>query len=126
MLIAEGKVVHEFKVALDGNPKGYKQQEGDKRTPEGRYTLDYKKADSAFCKAIHISYPSPDDVAAAKKRSVSPGGQIMIHGQQNGLGWLSFLSQRLDWTDGCIALRNDEMEVVWGLVKEGTQIEILP
>ena len=126
MLIAEGRVIHEFKVALGGNPKGHKQQEGDKRTPEGRYTLDYKKADSAFYKAIHISYPNSGDVASAKKRGVSPGGLIMIHGQQNGVGWFGFLSQRFDWTDGCIALKNDEMDVVWNLVKEGTQIEILP
>jgi len=126
MLFSEGRVIHEFKVALGGKPKGHKQQEGDKRTPEGRYMLDYKKADSAFYKAIHISYPNPDDVASAKKRGVSPGGQIMIHGQQNGLGWFGFLSQRRDWTDGCIALKNGEMDVVWNLVKEGTQVEILP
>ena len=125
MLFSEGKVIHEFRVALGGNPKGHKQQEGDKRTPEGRYTLDYKKADSAFYKAIHISYPSPDDVASAKKRGVSPGGQIMIHGQK-GLGWLGFLSRHRDWTEGCISLKNDEMDVVWNLVKEGTQVEILP
>ena len=117
MLFSEGKVIHEFKVALGGNPKGHKQQEGDKRTPEGRYTLDYKKADSAFYKAIHISYPNPDDVASAKKRGVSPGGQIMIHCQQNGLGWFGFLSQRWDWTDGCIAMKNDEMDVVCDLVQ---------
>ena len=76
-----------------------------------------------------MKYPSAfisDDVASAKKRGVSPGGQIMIHGQQNGLGWLDFLSQRFDWTEGCIALKNDEMDVVWSLVKEGTQVEILP
>ena len=126
MLFSEGKVIHEFKVALGGKPKGHKRQEGDKRTPEGRYTLDYKKADSAFYKAIHISYPNPDDVAAAKKRGVSPGGLIMIHGQQNGLGWLGFLSRRRDWTEGCIALKNYEMDIVWNLIREGTQIEILP
>lgn len=126
MLFAEGKVIRQFKVALGSNPQGHKQQEGDKRTPEGRYTLDYKKADSAFYKAIHISYPNPSDVASAKKRGVSPGGQIMIHGQKNGLGWFNFLSQRSDWTEGCIALKNDEMDVVWNLVKEGTPIEILP
>ena len=86
MLIADGKVIHEFKVALGGNPKGHKQQEGDKRTPEGRYMLDYKKADRAFYRAIHVSYPNSGDVASAKKRGVSPGGLIMIHGQQNGFG----------------------------------------
>lgn len=87
-LLAGTQVLREFPVALGGNPLGHKQQEGDRRTPEGRYLLDYKKADSAFYKAIHISYPNGADLAAARKRGVAPGGQIMIHGQKNGLGAL--------------------------------------
>lgn len=126
VLFSEGKVIREFKIALGGNPVGHKQQEGDEKTPEGRYVLDYKKSDSAYYKAIHISYPNEDDVAAAKQRGVRPGGQIMIHGQRNGLGRLAVLSQLLDWTRGCIALRNEEMDVLWNLIAEGTKIEILP
>lgn len=80
MLFSEGKIIREFKVALGSNPNGHKQQEGDGRTPEGNYTLDYKKSDSAFYKAIHISYPNAHDVASAKQRAVNPGGKIMIHG----------------------------------------------
>lgn len=125
-LVTAGKVVREFKVALGGNPSGHKQQEGDGRTPEGIYTLDYKKPDSAFYRAIHISYPNSADIASAKARGVSPGGAVMIHGQKNGLGWLSFISQRLDWTNGCIALDNADMDIVWAAVREGTKIEIIP
>lgn len=125
-LISEGKITREFHVALGGKPEGHKQQEGDGRTPEGIYTLDYKKSDSAFYRAIHISYPNNSDIAAAKSRGVNPGGAIMIHGQKNGLGWMSFISQGFDWTNGCIALTNSDMDIVWTEVREGTQIEIKP
>ena len=124
--LSEGKVLHEFHIALGSNPKGHKMQEGDERTPEGTYILDYKKSDSAFYKAIHISYPNANDIASAKTRGVSPGGQIMIHGQMNGLGWLSFISQRFDWTNGCVALTNADMETLWSSVKQGTKVEIRP
>lgn len=125
-LISKGKVQHEFTIALGGNPVGHKKQEGDERTPEGRYTLDYKKSDSSFYRAIHISYPNAKDVEAARRAGVSPGGQIMIHGQKNGYGWLSGLSQRFDWTNGCVALTNADMEFIWNTVNAGTQIELLP
>ena len=125
-IISSGIVLHEFHIALGSNPKGQKIQEGDGRTPEGTYILDYKKSDSAFYKAIHISYPNANDIASAKTRGVSPGGQIMIHGQMNGLGWLSFISQRFDWTNGCVALTNADMETLWSSVKQGTKVEIRP
>lgn len=125
-LLSEGKVLHEFKIALGANPIGPKQHEGDKKTPEGTYTLDYKKPDSAFYKAIHISYPSTADVISAKARGENPGGQIMVHGQKNGLDWLSDISQSFDWTNGCIALNNRDMDTLWALVEEGTKIEIQP
>lgn len=125
-LLSGEKLVHEFHVVFGANPKGHKMQEGDERTPEGSYTLDYKKANSAFYRAIHISYPNAKDIASAKSRGVKPGGEIMIHGQKNRLGWLSFISQRFNWTNGCVALPNKDMDVVWALVKEGTPIEILP
>ena len=125
-LLTDGKVIQEFHVALGGSPKGHKRQEGDEKTPEGAYTLDYKKSDSAFHRAIHISYPNAKDIALAKTRGVNPGGQIMIHGQKNGLAWLSFLNQRFNWTNGCIALSDEDMDSVWTLVTEGTPIEILP
>ena len=125
-ILSEGKVLHEFHIVLGGNPKGHKMQEGDERTPEGTYILDYKKSDSAFYKAIHISYPNAYDIASARARGVNPGGQIMIHGQKNNLGWLSFIGQRFDWTNGCVALSNADMETLWPTVKPGTKVEIRP
>jgi len=126
LLLSEKKVVKKYQIALGANPKGHKQQEGDERTPEGKYILDYKKSDSSFYKAIHISYPNKNDREKARKLGVSPGGSIMIHGQKNGLGWLSWISQGFNWTDGCIAVTNKEMDEIWSLVKVGTVIEIQP
>lgn len=125
-LLSSGKVLNEFPIALGGNPKSHKTQEGDGKTPEGIYTLDYKKSDSSFYKAFHISYPRAEDIATAKSLGVSPGGAIMIHGQKNGLGWLSFIAQRFDWTNGCVALRDADIDVLWESVTEGTKVEIKP
>lgn len=118
------QVVRQYHVAFGGEPKGHKQQEGDQRTPEGRYTLDYKKEDSAYYRAMHVSYPNAADTEHARQMGVSPGGFIMVHGQRNGLGWLSWLTQRFDWTNGCIALTNAEMDEFMTLVSIGTTIEI--
>ena len=125
-LIKNGKPFREYKVAFGANPKGHKQQEGDERTPEGKYILDYKKSDSAFYKAIHISYPNEQDKKRAKEKGVNPGGLIMIHGQKNGYGWLGFITQSFNWTDGCIAVKNIEMDEIWISVNVGTPIIIKP
>jgi murein L,D-transpeptidase YafK len=125
-VISGGRVIHQFQIALGRNPKGPKTREGDGKTPEGRYTLDYKKTDSAFYKAIHVSYPNANDIAKAHAHNVAPGGQIMIHGQKNGFGLLSFITQHFDWTKGCIAVTNSDMDILWPLVKVGTAVEILP
>ena len=125
-LLSKGNILKEYHVVFGANPKGHKQQRGDERTPEGRYKLDYKKSDSSCYKAIHISYPNKQDIERARKAGVDPGGAIMIHGQKNGLGWLSWLSQRFNWTDGCIAVTNSEMDEIWKMVKTGTPIEIKP
>lgn len=125
-LLFHGKVVKEYHVVFGANPKGHKRQQGDERTPEGKYVLDFKKANSSFYRAIHISYPNSSDILQAKSRGVDPGGQIMIHGQKNGLGWLSWLSQFFNWTDGCIAVTNSDMDEIWEMVKAGTPIEIRP
>ena len=125
-ILAQGKVVHEFKMVLGPNPVGHKQQEGDGKTPEGHYLLDFKKPNSSFYKAIHISYPNARDLAAAKKRGVSAGGQIMMHGQPNGFGLFAAVTQQRDWTAGCIALSNADMDTLWQAVNIPTPIEILP
>lgn len=125
-LIKNGKPFKEYRVVFGAEPKGPKEREGDERTPEGKYFLDYKKVDSAFYKAIHISYPNEADKKRAKKLGVNPGGLIMIHGQKNGFGWLSWVTQHFNWTDGCIAVTNSAMDAIWESVDAGTPIEINP
>ncbi len=126
MLIKNGLVIKEYHVAFGANPKGHKQQEGDEKTPEGRYILDYKKSDSSFYRAIHISYPNEQDIKNAKTLGVSPGGQIMIHGQKNKPGFFAFITQKFNWTNGCIAVKNFEMDEIWNSVNIGIPIEIKP
>jgi murein L,D-transpeptidase YafK len=125
-LIKNNKPFREYKIAFGAKPEGHKQQEGDERTPEGKYILDYKKSDSAFYKAIHISYPNEADKKRAKEKGVNPGGLIMIHGQKNGYGWFGFITQSFNWTDGCIAVKNIEMDEIWKSVNIGTPIIIEP
>ena len=127
MLLLHGnKIVHEFPIALGFTPLGHKQQEGDGRTPEGRYHIDFRKENSDYYRAIRISYPDAADLKRAQKLGVNPGGAIMIHGQPNGWGWTGALLQQRDWTYGCIALGNDHMSIVWDSVAVGTPIKILP
>lgn len=125
MYLLDGEtIVKEYQMAFGENPKGHKQQEGDEKTPEGTYTLDYKKEDSSFYRAMHISYPNQQDSENAKILGVPPGGFIMVHGQRNGLGWLAFITQQFNWTNGCIALTNKEMDEFMNLVKVRTPIKI--
>ncbi|MDM5272162.1 L,D-transpeptidase family protein [Sulfurovum sp. zt1-1] len=123
-----GKVLKTYKIALGGNPVGHKKVQGDQRTPEGYYKLDYLKENSSFYKALHVSYPNARDCCNARKMGKSPGGSIMIHGQPNNeSGWFkSFLKQRTDWTAGCIAMYNSDMDEVLKLVQVGTTIHIKP
>lgn len=122
----DGKTLKKFHVVFGKKPKGRKVKKGDERTPEGRYILDYKKEDSAFYKSIHISYPNEKDKRRAKILGVNPGGQIMIHGQKNSFVWPASITQRFNWTDGCIALSNKDMDEVWDAVDAGTPILIKP
>ena len=123
-LLDNEKVIKEYHVVFGANPKGHKQQEGDEKTPEGRYILDYKKEDSSFYRSMHVSYPNKADVENAEKLGVSPGGFIMVHGQRNWLGWLAPIMQNFNWTNGCIALTNSEMDEFMDLVAVGTPIDI--
>ena len=122
----KGTVLRSYRVALGNAPEGHKREEGDERTPEGRYVLDWRNPGSSFHKSIHISYPNAADRAAAKAAGRDPGGLIMIHGQPNGFGWWSWLLQLVDWTDGCIAVTDAEMDEIWTMVDNGTPIEITP
>lgn len=125
LLIESGKILKEYHIALGANPSGHKQQEGDERTPEGRYTLDYINEQSSYHRSMHLSYPNANDRANAKQKGVSPGGDIMIHGQPNGFGAMANLTQLTDWTNGCIALTNSEMDEFLKLVAVGTTIEVV-
>jgi len=123
-LFYHNQLIASYHISLGRYPKGPKRVEGDKKTPEGKYVLDFKKENSSYYRAIHISYPNSSDIEYAKKLGKSPGGAIMIHGQPNGWGWLSPIMQRFDWTSGCIALSNKDMDEIWKLVKLGTPIII--
>lgn len=125
-LFAGGKVIKTYRVALGGNPVGDKEHEGDDRTPEGRYTIDAKNPNSSFYLSLHISYPNAQDKKDARRRGVSPGGQIMIHGTPDYIAALYDAGMYPDWTAGCIAVRNSEIKEIFGLVKTGTPIEIKP
>jgi murein L,D-transpeptidase YafK len=125
-LIKNGKPIKDYKIALGNNPDGHKLQKGDSRTPEGRYVLDWRKNSQNFYKSIHISYPSVRDIQAARQRGVEPGGMIMIHGLPTGFDWTGRSIQDVDWTNGCIAVTNREIDEIWAVVKDGTPIEIMP
>ena len=125
-LIRDGAPYRSWRIALGGNPIGHKQREGDLRTPEGHYVLDWRNPGSCCYRSLHVSYPNDTDRAAAAERGDDPGGLIMIHGQVNGRGWLGWLLQYIDHTHGCIAVRNVPMEVIWRAVDDGTPVEIRP
>ena len=125
-LLAGDQVIRSYRVGLGANPAGHKLYEGDQRTPEGKYTLDWRNPYSDFYKSIHISYPNENDRELASAWGLDPGGSIMIHGLPNDVGDMEFAYLGLDWTDGCIAVSNEEMEEIWNLVADGTPIRILP
>lgn len=125
-LYANKKALKSYRVVLGGNPIGHKEQEGDARTPEGRYTIDAKNPKSSFHLSLHISYPDRRDRAAARQKGVSPGGAIMIHGTPDYLSALYATGVYPDWTAGCIAVTNTEIEEIYRLVRPGTPIVIKP
>ncbi|MER9406723.1 L,D-transpeptidase family protein [Mesorhizobium caraganae] len=125
-LIGAGKLLRRYSIALGGDPVGQKGREGDERTPEGRYILDWRNPGSVAYKSIHISYPNAAQVEAANAAGIDPGGNIMIHGQPNGFGWSGWLLQLVDWTDGCIGVTDSDMDEIWTMVPDGTPIEIEP
>jgi murein L,D-transpeptidase YafK len=125
-LISAGKVIRKYKITLGRNPVGPKQREGDFRTPEGVYTIDSRNPNSGYHRSLHISYPNAADRERARKQHVSPGGDVMIHGLPNGYGYIGAAHRLHDWTYGCIAVTDEELDEIWRLVPNGTPIEILP
>jgi murein L,D-transpeptidase YafK len=121
-LLRGNKILKSYRVALGGHPVGAKTREGDERTPEGDYLLDWHNPDSDYYKSIHISYPNAKDMARARKLRIPPGGDLFIHGQPNDL--TGSAKQSGDWTAGCIAVSNAEMDEIWRAVADGTPIVI--
>ncbi len=125
-LISAGEPFKSYRISLGKQPNGPKQREGDKRTPEGLYWLDWRKVSDRYNLAMHVSYPNVSDAARARREGVEPGGMIMIHGTPLNDEYPEWYFHTLDWTEGCIAMKNADMREVWSLVKDGTLIEIRP
>jgi murein L,D-transpeptidase YafK len=125
-LMRDGKPVKVYKVALGTNPVGAKQRQGDHKTPEGVYAIDSRIAQSHFHRALHISYPNAADRERARKMGVSPGGDVEIHGLGAKYGWVGAAHREYDWTDGCVAVTNQEIDEIWPMVPVGTPVEIRP
>jgi murein L,D-transpeptidase YafK len=115
-----------YRIALGGRPLGPKTRQGDHKTPEGTYRIDSRNSRSNYHLSLHISYPNDRDRANARKAGVSPGGDIMIHGLPDRYAYVGSLHTQTDWTDGCIAVTNSEIEEIWKLVPIGTPVEIRP
>lgn len=125
-LLRNGKTLKTYRVALGGAPSGPKEYEGDQRTPEGIYSIDFHKPDSDYHLALHISYPEQRDIDRAAMERQSAGSDIMIHGLPNGRGWIGRFHRRSDWTAGCIAVADFEIEEIYRAVPDGTPIELRP
>ncbi len=126
VLMSGEQVFRTYKVALGRSPVSPKTQLGDHKTPEGVYVIDAKKNPIRFHLALHISYPNKADRERAQREHVNPGSDVEIHGIENGLGWIGGLHREVDWTDGCVAVTDSEIEEIWDAVAVGTPVEIRP
>lgn len=126
LLLRRNRVLRDYAIALGKNPDGPKRHHLDARTPEGRYVIDGRIAGSRFHRALHISYPNESDREFARAAGVAPGDGVMLHGLPNGERWVGLTHRSYDWTNGCIAVTDDEMDEIWELVDDGTPIEIRP
>jgi murein L,D-transpeptidase YafK len=125
LLLHKGEILKSYKVSVGRNP-GRRVRQGDNRTPEGAYVIDRRNPRSSFYKALHISYPNASDVRIARQLGVSPGGEVAIHGLPEGFEDLGASHADLNWTRGCIAVSNEEMDEIWELVADGTPVKIVP
>jgi murein L,D-transpeptidase YafK len=123
-LVSENEIIKTYEVSLGREPIGKKEFEGDKKTPEGIYKIEDKNPNSGYYKNLGISYPNKNDINNAKSIGKPPGSLIKIHGLRNGLGWIGRFHLFFDWTMGCVAMTNDEVEELYNNVKTGTVIEI--
>ncbi|HEX4638125.1 MAG TPA: L,D-transpeptidase family protein [Chthoniobacterales bacterium] len=123
-IFRDGKKLKSYRVALGGNPVGAKEQEGDMKTPEGLYWIDWCNAESDYHLSLHVSYPSAEDNARAAERGLNAGFDIMVHGIRNGGGWIGSFHRMHDWTAGCVALTDEEIEELYRVTPDWTPIEI--
>jgi tetratricopeptide (TPR) repeat protein len=126
MLLSKGELLKTYRIALGGNPIGPKERQGDNKTPEGTYFIDSRNNGSKFHRSLHVSYPNERDKQRARELGVPPGGNIMIHGIKNGFSWVGDAHAETDWTKGCIAVTDEEIEEIDRLVPNGTTVEIRP
>ncbi|WP_208742244.1 L,D-transpeptidase family protein [Leptospira kanakyensis] len=125
-VVKEDKIILEIPISLGFEPKGHKLEEGDGKTPEGTYIIDYQIPEWDYYKALHISYPTKDQVEAAKKINKNPGSGILIHGMKYYWNWFGHLHTYLNWTHGCIAVNNEEMDILFKIIPNGSKIVIEP
>jgi murein L,D-transpeptidase YafK len=125
-LMSGRKALKTYRIALGSEPVGPKHQQGDHKTPEGSYVLDRRNARSRYYRSIHITYPAAEQRAEAVKAGTDPGAGVMIHGLPNGFGRLGSRHRTLDWTEGCVAVTDEEMDEIWEAVDDGTPIDIKP
>ncbi len=125
-LLEHGQAIKTYRVALSRGGAGQKLRAGDNKVPEGVYRIVGRNPHSAFHRALRIGYPSPEQAIRAKQTGIDPGGDIMIHGIRKGLGWVGPFQRSVDWTKGCIAVTDEEIEEIWRVVPDGTPIEIRP
>ena len=123
---SSGHLIKTYRISMGKNTKGHKEFEGDEKTPEGIYFINSKNTNTKYYKNLSISYPNQTDAKNAKRLSKSPGGNIKIHGLRNGLGFIGKYQRWYDWTAGCIALTNDEMDEIYPAIPIGTKIKIYP
>ncbi|ANA39148.1 peptidase [Geobacter anodireducens] len=125
-LLSMGEVIRTYKIALGGNPVGPKERQGDNKTPEGSYVIEGRNKGSRYHLSLRISYPNEKDKKRARELGVSPGGDIMIHGIKNGLSQVGAAHAEVDWTQGCIAVTDEEIEEIAEAAPNGTVVEIRP
>jgi murein L,D-transpeptidase YafK len=126
LVVKEGRVVKTYRIALGRSPVGTKRCRGDNRTPEGEYHVTHRVPDSRYFLALHLSYPSASDTMLARNAGCEPGGSIEIHGLAAEFGWMGHRHLERDWTNGCIAVTNEEMKELYRGVAVGTPVEIYP
>jgi murein L,D-transpeptidase YafK len=124
ILYCGDKPLKTYRISLGRNPIGQKEKQGDMKTLEGEYTISGRNPNSSFHLSLRISYPTPEQSLLAQQKGLDAGGDIMIHGIRNGLGWIGKFQRITDWTLGCIAVTNSEIQEIYRLVPDGIKIQI--